>query len=323
VFASWDGEEYGLVGSTEWVEEYLPWLAGSAVAYLNVDVATRGRDFKLSAAPLLTRVVEEVLPLVPSPNQTVAGQSVFSLWDKHVSTMGSGSDFTAFQDFAGIPSIDMGFGSNSKDPVYHYHSNYDSFDWMARYGDPGFHYHATVAKVWALVAAKLVETPVLQLSASDYATGLDKYINSVKQKAKDFNYATSENIFAPLDHAAAHFKFASTIHDGIAAQLLDDYYHADMPWWKPWLRVRLLLAIRNANTKYKLLERQFLHAEGLDDRPWFKHIVFAPGKWTGYAGATFPGIVEGIEESDDAKVTKWIAIAAKVIDAAADFLEKE
>ncbi|KAF1364194.1 Zn-dependent exopeptidase [Lizonia empirigonia] len=323
VLASWDGEEYGLVGSTEWVEEYLPWLAGSAVAYLNVDVGARGPEYKLSAAPLLSKVVQEVLPLVKSPNQTVAGQSVFDTWDKHIATMGSGSDFTAFQDFAGIPSIDMGFGEGPFSAIYHYHSNYDSFDWMSRFGDPGFHYHVTIARIWALVAAKLVETPVLQLSATDYATGLEKYIASVKQKAKESQFAVDENVFFPLDHAAAHFKFASAIHDGIAAQLLEDYYNDDVPWWKPWLRLRLLLAIRNANTKYKLLERQFLFPEGLDDRPWFKHIVFAPGKWTGYAGATFPGIVEGVDEEDDAKVRKWVGIATRVIDGAADFLEKE
>jgi N-acetylated-alpha-linked acidic dipeptidase len=237
--------------------------------------------------------------------------------------MGSGSDFTAFQDFAGIPSLDMGFGGGDKDAIYHYHSNYDSFDWMERFGDPGFEYHATIAKVWALVAAKLIETPVLALSASDYASALAKYIESVKQKAVVSGYRVPDDAFKPLDHAVSRFKFASTIHDGTAAQLLDDYYHADMPWWKPWLRVRLLFQIRNVNTKYKLLERQFLHAEGLDDRPWFKHIVFAPGKWTGYSGATFPGIVEGIDENDNAKFAKWVGISAKIIDSAADFLEKE
>lgn len=322
VFASWDGEEYGLVGSTEWVEEFLPWLSGSAVAYLNVDVGARGPAFKLSAAPLLQRVVQDVLPLVASPNQTLPGQTVNDTWDQHITTMGSGSDFTAFQDFAGVPSIDMGFGESKNSPIYHYHSNYDSFDWMRRFGDPGFAYHATIARVWALVAASLVETPVLQLSASDYASGLTHYIASVKAKAKESEWV-QEDVFKPLDHAASHFAFAATVHDGTAAQLLDDYYNLDIPWWKPWLRVRLLLAIRNVNTKYKLLERQFLHAEGLDDRPWFKHVVFAPGKWTGYAGATFPGIVEGVDEKDDAKVRRWVGVVAKIIDGAADWLEKE
>ncbi|CAO2649807.1 Nn.00g010990.m01.CDS01 [Neocucurbitaria sp. VM-36] len=330
VFASWDGEEYGLVGSTEWVEEYLPWLSASAVAYLNVDVGTNGPNFKLSAAPLLSRVVEEALRIVPSPNQTVPGQSVYDVWNKHIATMGSGSDFTAFQDFAGVPSIDMGFGFGSKSAVYHYHSNYDSFDWMDRFGDPGFEHHATIARVWGLVAATLLETPVLQLNATEYAIGLGKYVDSVKQKAEDAGYPTSlsstddkDQLWAPLDKAISHFNFAALVQDGNAAALLEEYSHiGDIPWWQPWKKVQLYIAIRAANTKYKFLERKFLYPEGLDGRPWFKHVVFAPGKWTGYAGATFPGIVEGIDESDYQVVKKWIDIAAKAITAAADWLEE-
>lgn len=327
VFASWDGEEYGLVGSTEWVEEYLPWLSAAAVAYLNVDVGTNGPNFRLSAAPLLSKVVEEILRIVPSPNQTIPDQSVYTAWNKHISTMGSGSDFTAFQDFAGVPSVDMGFGFGSKSAVYHYHSNYDSYDWMERFGDPIFEYHATIAKIWALVAAKLVETPVLQLNATEYAVGLQKYIDSVKEKAKEAGYPTSnggkDNIWTPLDDATSHFTFASLIHDGNAAQLLEDYSHiGEIPWWQPWKKVQLYLAIRAVNTKYKFLERKFLYPEGLDGRPWFKHVVFAPGKWTGYAGATFPGIVEGIDENNDDTVRKWVGIAAKAIDGAADWLEE-
>ncbi|KAH9862870.1 hypothetical protein J1614_010963 [Plenodomus biglobosus] len=326
VFASWDGEEYGLIGSTEWVEEYLPWLSAATVAYLNVDVGASGPNFRLAAAPLLSKVVEETLQIVPSPNQTIPGQSVYSAWDKHVATMGSGSDFTAFQDFAGIPSIDMGFGFGPKSPVYHYHSNYDSFDWMERFGDTNFDHHATIAKVWGLVAAKLVETPVLQLNATEYAAGVQRYIDAVKDKAKEANFPAStaekSELWAAVDDAISHFKFASLIHDGTAAQLLDDYYHADIPWWQPWKKVQLYLAIRTINTKYKLLERQFLYPAGLDGRPWFKHIVFAPGKWTGYAGATFPGIVEGIDDHDQEALEKWVGIAAKAINGAAEFLEE-
>jgi N-acetylated-alpha-linked acidic dipeptidase len=338
VFASWDGEEYGLIGSTEWVEEFLPWLSGSAVAYLNVDVGSVGPHFKFAAAPLLNQVVQEtrkllyfvsksklirLVHLVSSPNQTTQGQSVYDVWDKHIATMGSGSDFTAFQDFAGIPSIDMGFEFGSDTAVYHYHSNYDSFDWMERFGDPSFDYHATIAKVWALVAAKLVETPVLQLNATEYSIGLEKYIESVKTKARHTGYGQDqEGLFDALDQSAAHFRFAATLHDATAAQLLYDYYNNDIPWWKPWEKVKLYLAIRTVNTKYKLLERKFLYPEGLDGRPWFKHVVFAPGKWSGYAGATFPGIVEGIDEKNDEGVRKWLGIASRAIDGAADWLEE-
>ncbi|EFQ96615.1 hypothetical protein PTNB73_05098 [Pyrenophora teres f. teres] len=323
VFASWDGEEYGLVGSTEWVEEYLPWLSASTVAYLNVDVGSVGVDFKLSAAPLLNRVIEDTVKMVPSPNQTVPGQSVYDTWDKQIETMGSGSDFTAFQDFAGIPSIDMGFGGDSKSAVYHYHSNYDSFDWMKNYGDPSFEYHATIAKVWALLAAKLIETPVLQLNSTDYALGLQKYVQVVKQSARSSPVNKDLAIWQPLDAAVSHFLSASAVHEDNAASLTEQFANiGDIPWWQPWKRVQLYLAIRAINTKYKYLERKFLFPEGLDGRAWFKHVVFAPGKWTGYAGATFPGIVEAFEEGDEVAAKRWVSIVSRAIDGAADWLEE-
>ncbi|RMZ68484.1 glutamate carboxypeptidase ii [Pyrenophora seminiperda CCB06] len=321
VFASWDGEEYGLVGSTEWVEEYLPWLSASAVAYLNVDVGAIGAAFSLSAAPLLSRVVEET---VQSPNQTVPGQSVYDTWDKEIATMGSGSDFTAFQDFAGIPSVDMGFSSGDDSAVYHYHSNYDSFDWMKNYGDATFEHHATIAKVWALLAAKLIETPVLQLNATDYALGLQKYVQAVKHTARSGGTKSpSPEVWQPLDEAVSHFLLAAAAHEDNAASLTQQYANiGDIPWWQPWKRVQLYLAIRAINTKYKFLERRFLLPEGLDGRSWFKHVVFAPGKWTGYAGATFPGIVEGLQEGDEDGVRRWVEIVSRKIGGAAEWLEE-
>lgn len=122
VFASWDGEEYALLGSTEWVEEYLPWISATSMSYVNVDVGVRSPHFKVSAAPLLHNLLFETTALVQSPNQTVEGQSIFDVWDGDISPLGSGSDYTAFQDFAGVPSIDMGFGGSPEgEPVYHYH----------------------------------------------------------------------------------------------------------------------------------------------------------------------------------------------------------
>ncbi|KAF2257790.1 Zn-dependent exopeptidase [Lojkania enalia] len=323
VFASWDGEEYGLLGSTEWVEEYIPWVKDATIAYLNVDVGTNGPHFKASAAPLLNKVLVDTVGLVQSPNQTLPGQTVRDVWNGHIFTMGSGSDFTAFQDFAGVPSLDMSFGFGLKTPVYHYHSNYDSFDWMERFGDPGFHYHATIAKIWGLMAANLVETPVLQLNATDYAIGLRKYVDSVKDKADEagFKFKAKKSLFDPLDKAVARFHKVSASHDALAAHLYQQLLDDNIPWWKWWEKVQLYYAIRRVNTKYKLLERQFLYSPGLDGRPWFKHVVFAPGKWTGYAGATFPGIMEAIDEDDRKAAYKWVGIATGVIQKAASFLE--
>jgi len=319
VFASWDGEEYGLVGSTEWVEEFLPWLSAAAVAYLNVDVGTRGKHFDAAASPLLNNLINQITDSIPSPNQTVKGQSVRDIWDGRIRTMGSGSDFTAFQDFAGIPSLDFGFGSGPEDAIYHYHSNYDSFHWMDTYGDKEWHYHVTIAKIWALLAAQLAETPVLALSARDYAKGLEVYLDDAKQRAKEHHVSSSFS-FRNLNRATIELENAATSFDKYTADLTERLGE-DVPWWKWWEKVKLFYEVRKANGKYKLLERQFLFRGGLDDRPWFKHVVFAPGRWTGYAGATYPGLVESFEDGNITNAKRWGRIIEERLRAAAKLLE--
>lgn len=303
VFASWDGEEYGLLGSTEWVEENLPWLSKANVAYLNVDVAASGTHFGPRAAPLLNQAINEAAGLVPHPNQTVPGQTVRDVWDGHISTMGSGSDFTAFQDFAGVASLDFGFGHGKGDPVYHYHSNYDSFAWMEKFGDPSWSYHLATTKLWALVAARLVETPVIPFGAGDYAVGLDAYLQKVKPAADKLGKHGHFD-FDPLDRAISNFQAAATAFDAYAASLTEKLGE-DVPWYHWWKKVRLYFLIRGANDKYKGIERSFLYQPGLDGRNWFKHVVFAPGIWTGYSGATYPGLVESLDAGDveNAKVS--------------------
>lgn len=315
VFASWDGEEYGLLGSTEWVEEYLPWLSHANVAYLNVDVGVRGQEFHASAAPLLDSLLYDITAQVPSPNQTVKGQTVYDTWDKRISTLGSGSDYTAFQDFAGIPSIDFGFGAGSKDPVYHYHSNYDTFHWMAEFGDPGFVYHRTMSQILALATAKLADEPVLSFEAATYATALDKYVSKVEEKLaaaliqseptdKDEILAMRGSVIRQEAEAQGEVsgfrKSLVKLHEAIAGFVteaskldakkteLQKEVSEEIPWWKWPKKLRLGYEIRKVNTKYKYLERDFIYPEGLDGRPWFKHVVFAPGLWTGYAGGRIP-----------------------------------
>ncbi|SMY18793.1 unnamed protein product [Zymoseptoria tritici ST99CH_1A5] len=317
VFASWDGEEYGLIGSTEWVEEYLPWLSASTIAYINVDVGARGPHFATAAAPVLNKAIYEVTSQVQSPNQTVEGQTVRDTWNGHIDTMGSGSDFTAFQDFAGIPSIDVGFASSRSDPVYHYHSNYDSFHWMDKYGDPGFQYHMTMAKIIALLAAKLVEEPVVQFNATDYALGLNKYLSSLEKSIS--TTSMSKSPLRKLEKSIDAFLKTSIAFDAHAAKLSSQLRsHSSSARRKH----KLYRKVRALNTKYKLLERQFLYQPGLDSRTWFKHVVFAPGLWTGYAGATFPGIVEAYNEKDKKAVEKWTGIIIKAVEDATKLLEE-
>ncbi|KAI0021133.1 hypothetical protein F4780DRAFT_301294 [Xylariomycetidae sp. FL0641] len=332
VFASWDGEEYGLIGSTEWVEEYLPWLTITNVAYVNVDVGVCSPVFAASAAPLLHQTLYEVTAMVPSPNQTVEGQTVRDLWDGHIRTMGSGSDFTAFQDYAGVPSLDMGFGGETDGwPVYQYHSNYDSYHWMSEFGDEGFAYHRAMAQILGLTVAKLSDTPLVPFNATDYAHALGSYVQKVEAKLADAAPDMSDDLevfefrarTAPKETKGDPEEFAlslSRLHrsvgkmteaavklDAKAAKLAEEA-NENIPWWRWAKKFRLLRQIRATNSKYKTIERGFLHPEGLDGRPWFKHVVFAPGLWTGYAGAVFPGLVESIDDKNFENAAKWVDI---------------
>lgn len=322
VFASWDGEEYGLIGSTEWVEEYIPWLSKAAIAYLNVDIAVRGSKFYAAAAPLLNKALYEATSLVQSPNQTISGQTVRDLWDGHIRTMGSGSDFTAFQDFAGIPSVDLGFGTGPGDPVYHYHSNYDSFAWMNKFADPDWTYHAAMTRVWAVFAAALVEMPVIGFNATDYAVGLDTYLHSVRNLTASSSHESIRSLpsFTLLENAISRLHTATIAFDARSAALASKISEG-VPWWRWWRKAQLYSEVRKVNQGYQYLERKFLYEKGLDGRNWFKHVVFAPGVWTGYAGATFPGLVECVDSGDREGVERWSRIIEGNINAATKSLE--
>ncbi|KAI1334077.1 hypothetical protein F5Y15DRAFT_315907 [Xylariaceae sp. FL0016] len=345
VFASWDGEEYGLVGSTEWVEEYLPWIQAANVAYINVDVGVRGTSFGANAAPLLHKLLRDVTSMVPSPNQTVAGQTIGDLWDGTIGTMGSGSDFTAFQDFAGVPSLDFGFGAERDGaPVYHYHSNYDSHHWMSEFGDPGFVYHKGMAQLLGITVAKIADTPLVSLNATDYAAALKEYVEKVEAKLTSVGAATSSDAavfenraravgtetsgdqeafglsLARLQQSISAMRSAAVKLDAQAAELAKET-NEDIPWWKWIKKLKLLHRIRSTNTKYKNIERAFLYSDGLDGRSWFKHVVFAPGIWTGYAGAVYPGLVESIDNKDFVNAMRWVEIIDDCIKAATRTLE--
>ena len=308
ILASWDGEEYGLLGSTEWVEEYLPWIQDAHLAYINIDTGVTGTNFRANAAPLLNEYIRDVTFMVPSPNQTVPGQTVGDTWDGWVGNMGSGSDFTAFQDFAGVPCLDVGFKSDMQS-IYHYHSNFDSFHWMEKYGDPGFLRHKSLAQLLGLLAIKLSDTIVVPFSASEYAQSLERYLEPIEEKlnpkAKSDDELTDEEITSlraqvtpgettgssdllevsikSLRDTITEFQFAALALDA-KAEWAQETLENPPKWWEFLKFYNLWRTILNVNKTYKGLERHFLYEGGLDNRGWFKHVVFAPGLWTGYSG---------------------------------------
>lgn len=298
VFASWDGEEYGLLGSTEFVEEYLPWISKAAIAYLNVDVGVKGPSFDARASPLLKKAIYAATSLVPSVNQTIPGQTVRDLWEGTLRTLGSGSDFAAFQQVGGVPCIDMGFGGSLQAPVYHYHSNYDSFAWMEAFGDPDWHYHVAMTKVWALLAASLVESPVIALNTTDYALGLSSYLSSLRRLVSNSPDPSIRALSFPgISQSITSLLNVTSAFDTRAAALASSI-EGSIPWWKWWHKIILYNEVREVNGKYKYFERKFLYAEGLDKRPFFKHTIFGPSYSRGYSGITFPGLRDSVVDLD-------------------------
>ncbi len=406
VFASWDGEEYGLLGSTEWVEEYLPWLQHTSLVYVNIDTGVSGPHFRSAAVPLVSDIVRKATSLVPSPNQTVPGQTVRDTWSGDIGVLGSGSDFTAFLDHAGITSVDVRFSGAGDaassgdaaasaarkpeagvDPVYHYHSNYDSYHWMEKYGDPGFAYHKAMAQVLGVLVAHLANDLVVPFKAVDYANAIQTYVDKVhkqfeKHGATDAaeTAASSNEIMAMvrgrrlnheqdasaaggdddnvhkelfrkaldrLDSTVADLVAHATVLDAKADSLRERTGKGDdndgddedgfdenagfsaifalaPSWWKRLVRRvgRLWLALQvvSVNRKYQFLDRHFLFEGGLDDRSWFKHVIYAPGLWTGYSGALFPGLVESIDAGDWKNGLKWAGIIEGTILAAGNTL---
>jgi N-acetylated-alpha-linked acidic dipeptidase len=299
VICHWDGEEEGLIGSTEWVEANLAELQQKAVAYINTDVGVDGPNFEASAVPSLKQLVRDVTGDAEDPK---TGRSVQEAWVDSVArerenpsatarqvpppdpsgrvplgALGSGSDYSAFLDHAGIPSIDLGFtGSYGV-----YHSLYDDFYWMKHFGDPSFSYHTVLAQILGMLALRLGEADILPFDYPAYALEIehaatDAFTHTTKQDDQDALEAT-------LD-AAAHLSVSA--HR--AARSLRSL--SDVP----------LDPAKASEMNHALasVEQALLAPNGLTGRPWFKHTIFAPGSYEGYQATAIPGENDAIVAKD-------------------------
>ena len=193
---------------------------------------------------------------------------------------------------------------------------------MDKYGDPEWKYHVTIAKIWSLLAARLVESPIIPFSAATYATKLQSYLGGVHEKCSPvWTSDDCTSLLRPVADALASLVGVATFFDSRAEQLRVELGRRRIPWWKWWEKWRLYAKVRAVNAGYRGLERQFLHQPGLDRRPWFKHIVFAPGYWTGYSGAVFPGIAEGLESEDWESTRRWVGVVQTAVQRATAFLD--
>ncbi|KAF4919269.1 putative glutamate carboxypeptidase [Colletotrichum viniferum] len=322
ILANWDNEEYGLVGSTEWGEHHQEELSKNCVAYLNVDEATNGGQvLGVTGSPLLASVLRDVTQLIRSPINE--GKTVYDDWlgDQHrtdpgrptpvLDLMGTGSDYTVFFNHLGIPSVDLLFNRQGQG-VYPYHSNYDSFYWVEKFGDVGFKKHLAMAQLWGLLTVRLAGTGSILFEAVEYPKVLAHHSKQLKTK-----YGSLLDLSA-LDREISQFHAAALEVDTRSNTKASP---------------TSLQPDSGVNTKYLNLERHFLlpKGEGLPGREWYRHMastiltrsnsrsltiyqIFAPGLWYGYDGVIFPGVVECMEAEDMKGATEWIAKIVEAIE---------
>ncbi len=219
LFASWDAEEFALTSSTEWGEQHEAWLRKSAVAYLNVDSAASGSRLSLSAVPALNQVLDEVARTVRDPvsRLTLAATARDRLTREGVvrltgtaddlidNRLGSGSDYTVFLNFLGVPVADMSFDGS----FGVYHSLYDNHNWVARIGDPGFRYHVTLVQFWGLVALRLAGANVVPLDYEPYARRIDEFAAEVERRSIGSRTNGSADLLADVRAAACEMRTAA------------------------------------------------------------------------------------------------------------------
>jgi N-acetylated-alpha-linked acidic dipeptidase len=320
VIGSWDAEELGLIGSTEWGEQHAEELKNAA-AYFNVDVAVSGPKFGASSVPSLKQFLREVTKAGPSPR----GGSVYDDWrktsetgdtvnpqetstsifrapaaqgksDVPVGDLGSGSDYTVFLQHLGVPAADI--GSTGAYGVYH--SVFDDFAWFKKFGDPKFVYEQEMARVYGLEIIRMADADILPFDYEEYGKEIGTYIDVANKRAQAVFRDHPPNFSAAFD-AARHFQRAG------AKMLERQRGNAKDP-------ARLNQVLRDT-------ERALLIPEGLPTRPWYHHAIYAPGRYTGYAAVVIPGINEAIDKKDLRQTNEQIAALANVLHRAAKVLE--
>jgi len=308
VLASWDAEEWGLIGSVEWVEEHTNWLTETAVAYLNVDVAVAGPHQGLSATPELHGVALDTFKKVIHPNFGAYNISLYDSWydisGGVIGILGSGSDFTGFLH-RGVGSLDISSYGGPKDPIWHYHSNYDTYHWMATWGDPGFHVHAAQGQFLALLAYHLASDDILPIDVQNYAVELRAYYDDLVEFLAEEN---ADVDLSELDTAIELFKRSADTVKALERQAVETGDE------------ELKTVV---NHRYRDFQRGFVSQGGLPSREFYRHVVTAPGLDTGYAAVTFPGITEGVQYAvggDLSVAREWVKRTAKGIVVAARIL---
>jgi N-acetylated-alpha-linked acidic dipeptidase len=338
VYAAWDSEEQGLIGSTEWVEHHAPELDERAVAYINTDGNSRG-FVNIGGSHVLEKMANEVMRDVQDPQTGVsvaerrrarievngsadARAELKSRADMRISPLGSGSDYSPFLQHLGIASLNIAFGGEGADGSYH--TLYDTYEHYTRFRDPGMEYGVALAQVAGRATLRLANASRLPFEFTGLTDNISLYTDEIEKLAESMRAETlSTN--ARIDSGVYNLALDPT------RSLVAPRKKAEVPYFNFAPLKNALDALQKAATDYaavaasglpaseaenKLLytsERELTRDDGLPGRPWFTHHIYAPGFYTGYGVKTIPGVREAIEERQYDLVEEEIAVAADVI----------
>lgn len=289
LIAHWDAEEYGVIGSSEWVEEFLPELTTGAVAYINADGAVSGGNFGSSSSPSLKQPILDAIRDTPYPKED---KSIFEWWAERsdggvpvMGNLGGGSDHIAFYTHAGIPSA--GLSSGGRSGIYH--SNYDNFAWFERFGDPEWIYGPMLATADGLLALRLANADLLPYDVTRYAVDTRTHVNTLLEVAEyrriEVDLSRLFDATSSLDDASAALERARTAR--VAAGPVSNQ------------------AAQRINAAFIALEKAWLDDRGLQDREWSRSLYVSPDPFSGYASWMLPGIRYEIETDDPDEVPEW------------------
>ncbi len=315
ILALWDGEEFGLMGSTEWVEKHASELSQKLVTYINSDSNGKGR-LGVGGSHTLEAFVSEIerdvndpvtgRPLIETPRvRTGGGRGVRKSNTQqqrspddgqlHLSALGSGSDFTPFLQHLGIATLNAGFGGEGGGGVYH--SDYDDFYWYSHFSDTNFVYGRTLSQVMAMAVMRLADAPLLPFEFGRFATTVGMYVDEIERIEKQ----PSRPNLAPVRAELEMLKRTAASFDANFAKATGRISGAPPD------------KLRAINELLFHSERTMTLQAGLPHREWFKHSIYAPGTYTGYGVKTLPGIREAVEAGRDEEAMQQTGEVVKVL----------
>jgi N-acetylated-alpha-linked acidic dipeptidase len=337
ILGSWDGEEYGLLGSTEWAEENATELSEKAVAYLNMDSAVSGAHFGAASVPSLWKLIRGATRDVRDPK---TGKSVYQQWqdrfrgsrpeaeltdpetgsdraiaEARIGALGSGSDYTPFLQHLGVPSLDMGFGGD----YGVYHSAYDSFTWMSRFGDPGFVYHVVAAQLWGTIALRLADADALSFDYTDYATQIREFFTESMKNAKRLKLANGldeKGMQDALEDFAKEAARVETSRRDTVTEIQESRVEANDR------HARAVARLKRINDALIAVERRFVDERGLRGRAWYRHHIYAPGFYTGYAAQPLPDFRQALDDRNSNNARESLQRIVELIKGATETLRR-